>query len=72
MGKKLLEIVRDKIRVKHYSISTERTYLFWIKSYILYHNKRRPKDMGKIEIEQFLTHLAVEKTVSPCNSESSI
>ena len=65
MAKKLLEIVRDKIRVKHYSISTERTYLFWIKSYILYHNKRHPKDMGKIEIEQFLTHLAVEKNVSP-------
>jgi uncharacterized protein YrzB (UPF0473 family) len=56
MGKKLLEIVRDKIRVKHYSISTERTYLFWIKSYILYHNKRDHKDLGKVEIEQFSTH----------------
>jgi integrase len=71
MGKKLLEIVRDKIRVKHYSISTERTYLFWIKSYILYHNKRHPKDMGKIEIEQFLTHLAVEKTVSPATQNQA-
>jgi integrase len=71
MGKKLLEIVRDKIRVKHYSISTERTYLFWIRSYILYHNKRHPKDMGKIEIEQFLTHLAVEKTVSPATQNQA-
>ena len=65
MGKKLLEILRDKIRVKHYSISTERTYLYWVKHYILYHNKKHPKDMGKIEIEQFLTYLAVTRNVSP-------
>jgi len=65
MGKKLLEILRDKIRVKHYSISTERTYLFWVKSYILFHNKKHPKDMSKAEIEQFLTYLAVTKNVSP-------
>ncbi len=50
MGKKLLEVLRDKIRVKHYSISTERTYLFWVKNYILFHNKRHPKDMSKAEI----------------------
>ncbi len=65
MGKKLLDILRDKIRVKHYSLSTERTYVYWVKAYILYHNKRHPKDMGKKEIEQFLTYLAVEKNVSP-------
>jgi hypothetical protein len=65
MGKKLLEVLRDKIRVKHYSISTERTYLLWIKNYILFHNKRHPKDMNKAEIEQFLTNLAVTKNVSP-------
>ena len=38
--KKLLDIVREKIRVKHYSISTERTYVYWIKPYIFYHKKR--------------------------------
>ncbi|MEA2049630.1 MAG: site-specific integrase [Campylobacterota bacterium] len=65
MGKKLLEILRDKIRVKHYSISTERTYLFWVKSYILFHNKRDPKEMSKVEIEEFLIHLAVEKNIAP-------
>ena len=52
--KKLLDIFRDKIRVKHYSLSTERTYLYWIKYYIIFHNKRDPKDMGKVEIEAFL------------------
>jgi len=65
MAKKLLEILRDKIRVKHYSISTERTYLYWVKEFILYHNKRHPKDMAKIESEQYLTYLAVTKNVSP-------
>ncbi len=63
--KKLLDVVRDKIRFKHYSLSTERTYLYWIKYFILYHNKRHPIQMGKPEIEQFLTWLATDKKVSP-------
>ena len=63
--KKLLDIVRDKIRAKHYSLSTEKTYLHWIKCYILFHNKKHPIDMGKDEIEQYLTSLAVKNRVSP-------
>lgn len=63
--KKLLDILRDKIRVKHYSISTEKTYVHWIKSYILFHDKKHPIDMGKNEIEQYLTSLAVKNRVSP-------
>ena len=65
MKKKLLDIVRDKIRFKHYSISTEKTYVFWIKHYIFFHQKRHPIDLGKKEIEDFLTFLAVTKKVSP-------
>lgn len=65
MGKKLLDIMKDKIRFKHYSISTEKTYIHWAKRYILFHNKRYPKYMGKIEIEQFLTHLTTKLNVSP-------
>jgi hypothetical protein len=52
--RKLLDIVRDKIRFKHYSISTEKTYTFWIKHYIFFHNKKHPEEMGKDEIEGFL------------------
>jgi site-specific recombinase XerD len=63
--KKLLDIVRDKIRFKHYSISTEQTYIHWIKHYIFFHDKKHPIDMAKKEIEEFLTHLAVNKKVSP-------
>ena len=46
MGKKLLEIVRNKIRFKYYSMCTERVYIYWAKRYILYNNKH-PKDMCK-------------------------
>lgn len=63
--RKLLEIVRDKIRFKHYSISTERTYIYWIKYYIIFHNKKHPIEMAKCEIEEFLTYLAIQKKVSP-------
>lgn len=65
MKRKLLDLVRDKIRFKHYSIKTEQSYVGWIKRYIFFHNKRHPKDMAKLEIEQFLTYLAVHKKVSP-------
>ncbi len=61
---KLLDQIRDKLRVKHYSIRTEQTYTGWIKRYIYFHGKRHPKDMGAAEIEAFLTHLAVEGNVS--------
>lgn len=63
--KKLLDIVRDKIRFKHYSMSTEKTYIHWIKHYIFFHDKKHPIEMGKKEIEEFLTSLAVQKKVSP-------
>ena len=62
--KKLLEQVRDTLRLKHYSIRTENSYISWIKRYILFHNKRQPKDMRKHEIEVFLTHLAVDLKVA--------
>ena len=62
--KKLLDIVRDTIRFKHYSLSTERTYIYWIKQYIFFHNKKHPKDMGKEEIEEFLTSLAIKNGVA--------
>ena len=61
---KLLVQVRERLRVKHYSIRTEKTYVDWIKRFILFHGKRHPKDMGANEIEAFLTHLAVKGRVS--------
>ena len=54
-----LNKVRDVIRVRHYSIRTEETYLGWIKRFILFHGKRHPQEMGEAEVGAFLTHLAV-------------
>ncbi len=56
--KKLLDIVREKIQVKQYSYSTEKTYVHWIKHYILFHAKKHPLEMGKVEIEEFLMSTA--------------
>lgn len=53
-----MDTLRDKIRVKQYSYKTEQTYLGWTERFIRFHRLRHPKDMGKAEIEQFLTHLA--------------
>ena len=51
---KLLDQVREKIRYKHYSLSTENTYVSWIKQYILFNDKRHPSDIGAAEVEVFL------------------
>ncbi len=61
---KLLDQVRNLIRVKHYSIRTEEAYLKWIKRYILFHHKKHPRDMGEKEISRYLTHLAVNRNVA--------
>ena len=63
--KKLLDHVRDKVRLKHYSLKTERAYIGWIKRYIFFHNKCHPVAMGKAEIESFLSWLAADQCVSP-------
>ncbi|MBI5918385.1 MAG: integron integrase [Nitrosomonadales bacterium] len=61
---KLLDQVRGKIRLKHYSIRTEQAYVDWIKRYIFFHDKRHPQEMGAREVEAFLTHLAVAGRVA--------
>ena len=61
---KLLDQVRERLRVKHYSIRTEQVYVDWIKRFIWFQGKRHPKDMGAREIEAFLTHLAVKGKVA--------
>ena len=62
--RKLLDHVRDVLRVNHYSVRTEEAYVGWIRRYILYHNKKHPREMGALEVELYLTHLAVGEKVS--------
>ena len=54
----------DQIRVRHYSIRTEEVYVDWARRFILFHNKRHPKEMGAEEVRDFLSHLAVERNVA--------
>lgn len=63
--KNLLDRARDLVRVKHYSIRTEETDLHWMKEFILYHNKRHPAEIGNREVEAYLTHLTVERNMTP-------
>ncbi len=59
-----LESIRLELRTKHYSLQTEKAYLFWVRQFIYFHNKKHPKDMSNKEIEQFLSYLANVRKVS--------
>lgn len=69
---KLLEQVRQRLRVKHYALRTEQSYLSWIRNYIIFHNKRHPREMAAAEIESFLSYLAVERAVSPATQNQAL
>lgn len=62
---RLLDSLRHAVRVRHYSIRTEDTYLDWVRLFILLHGKRHPRDLGGAEVAAFLAHLAVERGVAP-------
>lgn len=61
---KLLDQLRNAIRARHYSIRTEKCYADWVRRFILFHNKCHPRDMGALEVEAFLTHLAVGRSAA--------
>lgn len=61
---RLLDQLRDRIRVKHYSLRTEQAYVDWARRFILFHGKRHPRDLGPEAIEAFLSDLAVQRNVS--------
>ena len=69
---KLLDEVRNTMRVHQYAMKTEKSYVQWIKRFILFHLKRHPKEMGKLEVEQFLTWLAVARKVSPSTQNQAL
>ena len=68
----LLERVRQHIRLKHYSIRTEEAYLHTIKRFILFHHKQHPKDLGAVEIRQYLSYLANEGKVSASTQNQAL
>jgi len=70
--KKLLAKVRERIRVKHYSIRTEKAYINWIYRFIVFNNKKHPQDMGSNEIQIFLNYLATEQNVAASTQNQAL
>jgi integron integrase len=69
---KLLEEVRNLIRLKHYSIRTEEAYVYWIKRFVLFHGKKHPAEMGAKEIGSFLSSLAVQGNVAASTQNQAL
>jgi len=64
--------VRDTLRRRHYSYRTEQVYLYWIRHYIFFHDKRHPREMAEREVAAFLTHLAVDRRVSASTQNQAL
>lgn len=69
---KLLDRVRDTLRTKHYSYRTEKSYVDWIKRYILFHQKRHPADMGPEEVRSFITYLATQRQAAASTQNQAL
>ena len=69
---KLLDQLREQIRVRHYSIRTEDVYVKWVRDYVRFHGLRHPAEMGAAEVEQFLSHLAVRRQVSASTQNQAL
>jgi len=69
---KLLDRVREAIRLRHYSRRTEEVYVAWLRRFILYHKKRHPSEMGAAEVHAFLTWLAVGRQVSASTQNQAL
>src|SRR5437867_8538217 len=69
---KLLDQVRHVLRLQHLAYSTERQYVHWIRRFILFHQKRHPREMSKDEVTQFLTHLAVNEHVAASTQNQAL
>ncbi|WP_394203676.1 phage integrase N-terminal SAM-like domain-containing protein [Shewanella waksmanii] len=73
MGKSpFIESIRAELRTRRYSLQTEKSYLYWIKAFIYFNDKRHPQSMGNIEIERFLNHLAVNRQVSAATQNQAL
>lgn len=68
----LMEVVRSRIRAKHYSLRTEQAYLGWIRQFILANGRRHPRQLGGAEVEAFLTRLATERNVAASTQNQAL
>jgi site-specific recombinase XerD len=69
---KLLERLSEALRSRHYSRRTEQSYTHWVRRFVFFHNKRHPVEMGELEINAYLTHLAVKEKVSASTQNQAL
>ena len=69
---RLLDLVRQEIRSRHFSPRTEEAYVGWVRRFILHNSKRHPADMGEREVTEFLSHLATARRVSPSTQNQAL
>jgi hypothetical protein len=69
---RLLEQVRELMRIRHYSLRTEQAYVQWIRRFILFHDKRHPLELGAGEVTAFLRHLAVKRNVAASTQNQAL
>lgn len=69
---RLLDQVRQALRLRHYSRRTEEAYLLWVRRFVLFHGKRHPRDLGPAEVERFLGHLATQRNVAASTQNQAL
>jgi site-specific recombinase XerD len=69
---RLLDQVREALRVRHYSYRTEQQYVGWIRRFIRFHGLRHPKNLGAADVEAYLTHLAIQRGVAPATQAQAL
>ncbi len=69
---KLLDQMRNAMRVKHYSLKTEKSYIQWVRRYIYFHHKQHPDEMGVLDVQKFLNYLAVEQNVAASTQNQAL
>lgn len=71
-GRGLLAVAREKMRTRHLAYRTEQSYLYWIRGYVAFHHRRHPRELGAPGVEQFLTHLAVNRKVGASTQNQAL
>ena len=69
---RLLEVVRRELRARRYSVKTERAYLLWIRRYVVFHNRRHPRDLDVHSVSEYLSHLATVERVAASTQNQAL
>ena len=68
----LIAVAREKMRTRHLALRTEQAYVQWLRRFIAFHGRKHPRDVGAAGVEQFLTHLAVDRKVSAATQNQAL